>query len=123
MNGIDPPVVVAVMLVVALYVVPGMSLDSIGLLVPTLPFTVPLTEGHGFDLVWFGVIVVKPLEIGLATPPIGLNVFVVQGVASSQVALEGAFRGVSRFLALDFVVLALLPAFPALPLWIPGSAP
>lgn len=121
-QALDPPVYAVVLMVVVLYIVLGMFLDSIGLLVLTLPFTVPLMEGYGFDLIWFGVIVIKLLEIGLITPPIGLNVFVIQGVTSGKVALEDVFKGVSRFLVLDFVVLALLLLFPVLSLWIPGSA-
>ncbi len=106
---------------VVMYLVLGMFLDSIGILLLTLPLTVPLVDGMGMDLIWFGVIVVKLLEIGLITPPIGLNVFVIHGVLDGRVRLEDIFRGVSRFLILDLVVLLLLLLFPALSLFIPNS--
>jgi tripartite ATP-independent transporter DctM subunit len=108
--------------VVLLYLLLGMFLDSIGILVLTLPFTVPLVQGYGLDLVWFGVVVVKLLEIGLITPPVGLNVFVVKSVAPASVSLETVFRGVGWFLILDFVVLALILLFPQLSLLLPRLA-
>ncbi|MCC7326761.1 MAG: TRAP transporter large permease [Burkholderiales bacterium] len=108
--------------IVLLYLVLGMFLDSIGILVLTLPFVVPLIDGYGLDLVWFGVVVVKLLEIGLITPPVGLNVFVIKSVAPPEVALDRIFRGVAWFLPLDFVVLGLILAFPAISLLIPSLA-
>ena len=100
--------------VVLLYLVIGMFLDSIGILVLTLPFTIPLVESYGLNLIWFGVVVVKLLEIGLITPPIGLNVFVIKSVSPIEVTLGRVFQGVAWFLLLDFVVLALLLGFPAI---------
>ncbi|MGE0563412.1 MAG: TRAP transporter large permease [Pseudolabrys sp.] len=114
--------VLIIVAIVLLYLVLGMFLDSIGILVLTLPFTVPLVEGYGLNLIWFGVVVIKLLEIGLITPPIGLNVFVIKSVAPPQVSLEAIFRGVGWFLLLDFVVLLLILLFPSLSLLIPNSA-
>lgn len=108
--------------VVAFYLIIGMFLDSIGILVLTLPFTVPLMAAYDVNLIWFGVIVIKLLEIGLMTPPIGLNVFVIKGVSPPEVTLKKVFQGAGAFLALDVVVLALLLAFPILSLWLPGNA-
>ena len=82
-------------MVAVLYIVLGMFLDSIGILVLTLPFVVPLIQGYGLDLIWFGVVVVKLLEIGLITPPVGLNVFVIKSVAPESVSLEAIFKGVA----------------------------
>lgn len=122
LQGTDASIIQILIAVVLLYLVLGMFLDSIGILVLTLPFTVPLMEGYGFDLVWFGVIVIKLLEIGLITPPVGLNVFVIKSVAPRNVTLETVFMGACWFLILDLVVLALLLTFPALSLLIPNSA-
>ena len=94
-----------------IYLVLGMFLDPIGIMVLTLPFMIPLVEGYGMDLIWFGVIVVKLLEIGLITPPVGLNVFVVSNVTKS-VGIDKIFAGVTRFLAVDMLVLLLLILFP-----------
>ncbi len=108
--------------IVVVYLLLGMFLDSIGILVLTLPFTVPLIEGYGLSLVWFGVVVVKLLEIGLITPPVGLNVFVIKSVSPPAVTLETIFKGVAWFLVLDAMVLMAILFFPELSLVIPQSA-
>ncbi|MCF7728133.1 TRAP transporter large permease [Sulfitobacter sp. M22] len=115
-QGVDPSIFIVMGAIVLLYLVIGMFLDSIGILVLTLPFTVPLVESMGMDLIWFGVIVIKLLEIGLITPPIGLNAFVIKSVAPKDTSLGAVFQGCAAFLALDFVVLGLLLAFPVLSL-------
>jgi tripartite ATP-independent transporter DctM subunit len=107
--------------IVGIYLALGMFLDPLGIMVLTLPFVVPLVEGMGMDLIWFGVVVVKLLEIGLITPPVGLNVFVISNVVGPEVPLEKIFSGILRFLAMDVVVLALLVIFPALSLMLPNS--
>lgn len=118
----DPSLALVLLGIVILYLVLGMFLDSIGILVLTLPFTVPIVEGYGLSLIWFGAIVVKLLEIGLITPPIGLNVFVIKSVAPASVKLEAIFRGVANFLILDIAVLTAMLLIPGIALWIPASA-
>lgn len=118
----DPSLALVLLGIVILYLVLGMFLDSIGILVLTLPFTVPIVEGYGLSLIWFGAIVVKLLEIGLITPPIGLNVFVIKSVAPASVRLEAIFRGVANFLILDVAVLAAMLLIPGIALWIPATA-
>ncbi|WP_282601926.1 TRAP transporter large permease [Paracoccus sp. PARArs4] len=108
------------LVLVLIYLVLGMFLDPIGIMVLTLPFMVPLIEGYGLNLIWFGVIVVKLLEIGLITPPVGLNVFVV-GNVTRDVGIGQIFSGVSRFLFVDLLVLVLLILFPIISTLIPGS--
>lgn len=108
------------LVIVVIYLVLGMFLDPIGIMVLTLPFMVPLVEGYGLNLIWFGVIVVKLLEIGLITPPVGLNVFVVSNVTKG-VGIDRIFAGVSRFLVVDLLVLVLLILFPVISILIPGS--
>ncbi|MEQ8602821.1 MAG: TRAP transporter large permease [Marivibrio sp.] len=107
-------------LIVLLYIGLGMFLDPIGIILLTLPLTLPIVETYGLSFIWFGVIVVKLLEIGLVTPPIGLNVFVIKSIVEKQVSLEAIFKGVSLFLAADAIVLGLLLGFPALSLWLPS---
>lgn len=106
--------------IVAIYLVMGMFLDPIGTMLLTLPFTVPLIEGMGFNLIWFGVIVVKLLEIGLITPPVGLNVFVINSVVGREIQVHTIFFGIMKFLVLDIVVLLALLAFPILSLGLPS---
>jgi tripartite ATP-independent transporter DctM subunit len=103
---------VLMLAIVILYLLLGMLLDPVGIIVLTLPFVIPLVEHMNVDLIWFGVIVVKLLEIGLITPPVGLNVFVIGSVTGKSVKVDDIFSGVLRFLVMDIVVLALLVAFP-----------
>lgn len=107
--------------VVVVYLVLGCLLDSIGILVLTLPFVVPLIQSQGFDLIWFGVIVVKLLEVGLITPPVGLNVFVIKSVVGDQVKLETIFKGALAMILSDFFVFVLLFAFPLISLLLPNT--
>ncbi|MEP1214170.1 MAG: TRAP transporter large permease [Marinobacter sp.] len=107
--------------IVLLYIVLGMFLDSIGTMLLTLPFVIPLVEGMGLDLIWFGVVVVKLLEIGLVTPPLGMNVFVINSVVGREIKVHTIFFGVMKFLVADLIVLGLIVAFPIISLLIPNS--
>ena len=106
--------------ITVLYLFLGMFLDPIGIIVLTLPFVIPLVQGAGMDLIWFGVIVVKLLEIGLITPPVGLNVFVIGSVTGRGIGIDRIFAGVMRFLVMDLVVLVILILVPALSTALPG---
>jgi tripartite ATP-independent transporter DctM subunit len=105
--------------VALIYLVLGMFIDSIGLLLLTLPLILPLVEGADLNLIWFGIIVVKLLEIGLVTPPIGLNVYVIKGALGNTVTLSEVFRGVSWFIVMDIIALLLIILIPALSLYLP----
>ncbi|CAN5657634.1 TRAP transporter large permease [soil metagenome] len=107
--------------IAVIYILLGMFLDPIGIMVLTLPLMIPLVEGYGFDLIWFGVVVIKLLEIGLITPPVGLNVFVVANVVGKEVPIDKIFAGIMRFLTIDLLVLLLIMAFPVISLLIPRS--
>ncbi|NIZ12825.1 TRAP transporter large permease [Phaeobacter sp. HF9A] len=117
----DLNVVLLMLAIAAIYLILGMFLDPIGIMVLTLPLLVPLVEGYGLNLIWFGVVVIKLLEIGLITPPVGLNVFVIASVVGKEVPSNQIFSGIVRFLSVDFIVLALIMAFPILSLLIPNS--
>ena len=86
----------------------------------TLPVLGPLLVSHDINMIWFGILTIKLLEIGLVTPPVGLNVFVIKSAMGSRVSLGTIFKGVGWFLATDFVTLALLIAFPVITLWLPS---
>lgn len=107
--------------IAVIYLLLGMFLDPIGIMVLTLPLMVPLIETYGFDLIWFGVVVIKLLEIGLITPPVGLNVFVIANVVGKEVSIDKIFAGILRFLTVDVIVLILIMAFPIISLLIPNS--
>lgn len=112
----------AIMLVIVLlYLVMGTFLDPLGILLLTLPFVLPLVGNMGYDLIWFGVIVIKLLEIGLITPPMGLNVFVISSVVGKDAPVHLVFRGVVMFLVMEIIILCLLLAFPIISLLLPTT--
>ena len=104
-----------------IYLLLGMFLDPVGIMVLTLPLIIPMVDSFGFNLIWFGVIIVKLLEIGLITPPVGLNVFVLAAAIEEKVKIGQIFSGIWRFLVSDFIVLILLIAVPAISLILPMS--
>ncbi len=103
-----------------LFLLLGCFIDSIGIMLLTLPIILPLLHQADVSLIWFGVILIKLLEIGLVTPPVGLNVFVMKSSLGNLVTLPQIFRGVSWFIVADLVTLGLLIAFPAISLWLPS---
>lgn len=120
-SAADLHVVTLLLAIALIYLLLGMFLDPIGIMVLTLPLMIPLVEAQGLNLIWFGVVVIKLLEIGLITPPVGLNVFVISNVVGADAPLHRIFAGITRFLAIDLIVLLLIMAFPIISLLIPGS--
>lgn len=112
-----PPTVIIVLILCG-YAILGMFMDAIGMLLLTLPVVYPAVIGLGYDPIWFGIIVVKMVEICLITPPIGLNCYVVNGVRP-DIPLSDVFRGIGPFFVADVLTVALFIAFPALILWLP----
>lgn len=110
---------IVMLLILLLYIVLGCALDSLAMMVLTVPILFPVVTQLGFDPIWFGVIVVVTIEIGLITPPVGMNVFVINSVVP-DVSLTNIFRGVAPFVAADILRLALLVAFPAIVTWLPS---
>ena len=103
-----------------IYIFLGMFLDPLGVLLLTLPILLPMFDALQIDLIWLGVLVVKYLEIGMLTPPVGFNVYVIKSVVGDQIPLETIFRGVAWFLAAEVVIVALLIAFPQISLFLPS---
>lgn len=108
------------LIITAVYLVLGMFLDPLGAMLLTLPIFLPVLGAEGIDLLWFGVFLVKLLEVGMITPPIGLNVFVIQGVVGNRINVSDVFRGVMPFILSDFGVVLLMIALPATVMWLPG---
>jgi tripartite ATP-independent transporter DctM subunit len=106
--------------ILALYLVLGMFLDGIGMLLLTIPIVLPAVTALGFNPIFFGILVVRMIEIGLITPPVGLNAFVLKGVAP-DIPIGNIFRGCGWFVAVDLVNVAILIAFPAIILFIPKT--
>jgi tripartite ATP-independent transporter DctM subunit len=105
---------------VVLFSVLGCFIEPIAIMVMTLPIMFPVMKDAGFDPIWLGVISVKLAEIGVLTPPVGLNVFVVKSSSPIPVTLGQAFAGVTPFILLDFLSLGLYVIFPEMILWLPN---
>lgn len=112
-----PPIIVIVA-ILGIYVLLGCVLESLSMVLLTVPLFYPLVQHLGFDLIWFGILVVCVTELSLITPPVGLNVFVLRAVLP-QVPMTTVFRGVMPFVGADIVRLAILVAFPWISLVLP----
>lgn len=109
-----------IIIISLIFIILGCFLDSIGLMLLTIPILLPMLEAVGADMIWFGVLVIKYLEIGLVTPPLGMNVYVIKSVVGNTISLEKIFKGVTWFVVTDIGTLALLIAFPGIALLIPN---
>lgn len=117
-QGLGAEPLVIIFLLMVMYLILGSIFDTIAAMVITLPFVYPLILGMGLDPIWWGVINVMVIEIGMITPPIGINVFVLHNLAK-EIPLGTIFRGIVPFLYADLVRLTLLILFPGLALWLP----
>ncbi len=115
-----PPIMIMLMLSLV-FIVLGTFMDPLGMMLLTLPVVIPVISDLGYDLVWFGVIMIKFLEIGLITPPVGLNCFILKGVVGDAISLETIFKGILWFLLMDVFTLAILIYFPEISLWLPNQ--
>ena len=119
-NGLDLTATGVLILILAIYIVLGCFLEGFAMLVLTLPIFFPIITEFGIDPIWFGVLVVLALEMGLISPPVGLNVFIVKSVAPN-VSLGQIFSGVALFWMMMLVALAILIAFPQVALFLPNT--
>lgn len=117
-TGLDIPAWMIVALLLALLLPLGMALESISILVITVPLIYPVAMDLGFDGIWLGIMIVKLIEIGMVTPPVGINCFVVAGTA--KIPTAEVFRGVWPFVAIEIGLLVLFFAAPEILLWLPG---
>jgi C4-dicarboxylate transporter DctM subunit len=119
--GLDANRYVVLAMVLVAFLILGALLDGMSILLLTIPLTYPIMMGLGFDGLWYGVIAVKMIEIGLLTPPFGLNVFMISGIIR-EAKVESVFRGVLPFILADFAIVGILVAFPELVTWLPSLA-
>jgi len=102
-----------------MYLALGCLMDAMAMIILTVPIIFPVVTALGFDPVWFGVIIVMTVELGLIHPPVGMNVFVIKTVVK-DVSFATIFLGVLPFVATDIIRLVILIAFPAIATWLPG---
>jgi len=115
--NLSPILVVAA--ICAIYVILGTAMEELSMILLTIPVFFPLVMHLGFDPVWFGILIVVVVEIGLISPPVGMNLFVLKTLIP-QVSTGTVFRGVMPFMIADVIRLAILVAFPVISLWLPS---
>ena len=119
-QGLDLAPILVVAAILLLYIFLGAFMDPITMLLITVPVVLPLIQSYNYDLLWWGIMTVMVIEIGMITPPLGLNVFVIKSI-SGGTALTTVFRGIMPFLAADILRLLLFLLLPALVIWLPGT--
>jgi len=120
LSGLDVPPLVVLGLILFCYLILGCFLEGFAMLVLTMPIFFPVIQQLGLDPIWFGVLVVLTLEMGLISPPVGVNVFIVKSLVP-HVTLGTIFRGVVPFWIAMMVTLGLLVAFPQIALYLPNT--
>jgi tripartite ATP-independent transporter DctM subunit len=118
--SLDVPRVVILIIVLSVYIVLGTWMEGFSMLVLTLPIVIPIMQTLGYDLIWFGVVMVIVLEMGLIDPPVGINVFIVKGLVP-DVPMTEIFKGVLPFWFAMMVCIAILIIFPDIALIIPNT--
>ncbi|MBI1201226.1 MAG: TRAP transporter large permease subunit [Rhodopseudomonas sp.] len=113
-----PPLGLICILIV-FYILLGCFMDGLGMILITVPVFLPLVVASGYDPIWFGVMLVVLIELGLIHPPVGMNIFIIQGQVPDVPVLR-IYQGIVPFLAAPFLLLVLLIAFPQIALWLPG---
>ena len=117
--GLDAYLLLA--LLVAFYVVLGMFMDAMSMLVLTVPVAVPMVVAVGVDPVWFGIFIVVMCEIALITPPVGMNLFVVQGLRRDGGSFADVVRGSLPYVFIMLAFVAMLIVWPQIALWLPET--
>jgi len=114
----NTPVLVVVAICV-IYVVLGSAMEELSMILLTVPLFFPVVTSLGYDPVWFGIVIVMVVQIGLVSPPVGMNMFVVKNLLR-HVSIVTVFRGVTPFMIALVVLMALVVSFPGLATWLPG---
>jgi len=117
-GGLNVPPMLLLILLLLILLVLGCFLDTLAMLLIAVPLMIPIVDGLGFDLIWFGILVVKMMEIGMATPPVGMNIYITAGAAG--VKPHVTFRGAGPFILVDLLTVAIFLLFPGLILWLPN---
>ncbi|MEJ2056794.1 MAG: TRAP transporter large permease [Desulfofustis sp.] len=122
-GGFDLPPFIIMSIIILIYFVGGCFMDSLGLIMLTIPIFFPIITNLGYDPIWFGVIIVLVTEMGVITPPVGINVYVVYGVAQNMatgISLESIFKGIVPFLIAVIAGIIILMIFPQIVLFLPN---
>lgn len=107
--------------IVIMYFIMGMFIDPLSMLVITVPFVFPVVQAYGLDPIWFGIFLCKMIEIGVITPPVGLNLFAVVGASKGQVNIGDVYAGITPFIIIEIIVLIMLISFPIITTFLPDT--
>ncbi|MEZ5730376.1 MAG: TRAP transporter large permease [Burkholderiaceae bacterium] len=118
-NGLGLPPLAIILALFVLFLILGSIFDTIAAMVITFPFIYPLVTDIGYNPIWWGIVLLMAIEVGMITPPIGMNVFVIHGVAG-RIPLQTIFRGIFPFFCADVLRILLIILVPALALWLPS---
>jgi tripartite ATP-independent transporter DctM subunit len=119
-NSLNVSPIMILVIILIIYLILGTFMGVVAMLAVTLPMFFPLSQGLGFEGVWFGIIIILMCEIAALTPPVGLNVYVLKAVVGDLVSIGSIFRGVIPFFILNLFIVFLLVIFPKLSLWLPS---
>jgi TRAP-type C4-dicarboxylate transport system permease large subunit len=117
--GLPIPAAAIIGIIVLMYLIGGCFMDALALITLTVPIIFPVVIMLGYDPIWFGVIIVLVTEMGVITPPVGINVYVIKGIAA-DVPLETIFKGIFPFLGAQIATITLLIIFPQIATFLPG---
>jgi len=115
----SPHPIMVVVMMMGIYLALGMVMEELAIVLLTIPVFFPIITGLGFDPVWFGILIVTIVEIGMISPPVGLNLFVLNSLLP-DVKLTAIYKGVMPFVMADIVRLGILIAVPSIALWLPS---
>jgi TRAP-type C4-dicarboxylate transport system permease large subunit len=108
------------LLILLIYLAMGCVLDALAMIILTIPIFFPIVMSLGFDPIWFGIIVVMVVELGLITPPVGMNVFVIKGM-TKDITLGQIYAGVVPFCVAQIILIILIVIFPIIATWLPST--
>ena len=118
MTGLGLTPLGTIFVVVLLYIVLGFFIETLSLMVVTIPIIVPLVVAQGYDVIWFGILMIVLIEMALITPPVGLNLYVINGIAP-DISLKKILMGSLPFVGCMVLAIVILCAFPGLATWLP----
>jgi tripartite ATP-independent transporter DctM subunit len=119
-TGLDMPPMAIMLLILLIYLAMGCVLDALAMIILTIPIFFPIVMSLGFDPIWFGIIVVMVVELGLITPPVGMNVFVIKGM-TKDITLGQIYAGVVPFCMAQIILIILIVIFPIIATWLPST--
>jgi C4-dicarboxylate transporter DctM subunit len=119
-TGLHVAPIIVLLVILFVYLILGAFLETVAMVSITLPIFYPIISSLGLNGIWVGILIIKLCEIGMITPPIGLNVFTVKAILGPSTKMEDVFLGIMPFLWMDFILVALLIIFPQISLWLPS---